>query len=274
MDRLINFLLLITVFLFSCSNDKEMMTESLTGDWLILYPDHHLRTKTERDVYARYQDSVVNLYGLKLIRIKANGEFIEGDSVFKAPGKWALANDKELQLREGGKGFNSFNTTIEGFDNDTLRLQQSLSLEKEKIKVVWHLKKVAEDSLAQRLLSARANDWRKKATGPESESAIRKRLVSLLNYYSDYLKLVSKESSYFLVPRVHLPFRYFQHSIGMKEEMPAGFTNLFYNEEDARKAYEILAATVNQLSNEFQWAENFVVEYGLFFKRMTYRINR
>lgn len=265
---------LFSLLCFSCSSSKQDPAEFLAGNWLVLYPDHQLKTKSERDVYGKHQDSVVNLFGLKMISVKSNGEFAEADSLFKAPAKWILADEIDMQIREGGKGFNPFNATIENFENDTLRLIQYLPLENEKIKVVWHLKKVEEDSLAKKLLSPEANAWRKKPSGPEPESAIRKRLVALLNYYSDYLKLVSQESSYFLVPRVHLPFRYFQHAIGMKEKMPPGFINLFYNEEDAQKAYTILATTVSQLSNEFKWADNFVVEYALFFKRMTYRIDK
>lgn len=270
MKRFYTFLLAACFFL-SCSNKEDIKT-SLAGHWLILYPDHHLRTKTERDVYAKYQDSVVNLYGLKLIDFDAEGHFTEVDSLFKTKGKWILSNENELQLQEAGKGFNPFTTTVDGLENDTLRLTQLLPLEKEKIKVTWYLKKVEEDTLTKKLVAEETNQWRKKPARAETEAEIRKRLKSVLMYYSNYLKLVSQESSYFLIPRLHLPFRYFQHAIGMKEQMPAGFVNLFYNESDALKAYEILSQTVQKLSGQFEWAENFVVEYSLFFKKITYYV--
>jgi len=267
------FCLLLTVpIIFSCTSGNDDVETSLSGDWLILYPDHQLRTKSEREVYGRYQDSLVNLFGLKLIRFDADGKFLELDSVFKTRGQWAVVSDDQLQIREGGKGFNPFNTTIEGLENDTLRLLQTLLLENEKIKVIWHLKKVEGDTLAQKLVSPGANEWRKKPLRSETESEIRRRLAGLLNYYSTYLKLVSQESSYFLKSRVHLPFQYYQHALGMKEQMPAGFINLFYDENDAQKGYAILSQTVSRLSKEFKWAENFVIEYALFFKRMTYYI--
>jgi hypothetical protein len=265
------FLLLALVFYClsgtSCST-KKTPAEAIIGNWLILYPDHHLRTKTERDVYGKYQDSIINLYGLKLISIKENGEFTEVDSLFRSPGKWIFSNDKKMQIREGGRGFNPFTTAFKSIENDTLRLQQSLSLDKEKIEVVWHLKKVDEDTIAIKLFSPEANQWRVKPTSPESDAALRKRLVLLLNYYSDYLKLVSQEAEYFLIPRVHLPFRYYQHAIGLQEKMTPGFVNLFYNEEEAKKGVAILQNTLNQLSNEFEWGDNFVLEYAEFFKRM------
>jgi hypothetical protein len=265
-------LLLTTVFLFSCSS-KQDIKSSLRGHWLVLYPDHQLRTKSEKDVYGKYQDSVVNLYGLKLVEFNPEGQFTEIDSLFKTKGQWVLTNENELQVREGGRGFNPFTTTVEGIQNDTLRLVQLLPLEHEKIKVVWHLKKVDEDTLAQKLVSSEANQWRRKPAKPESDAEIRKRLKSVLMYYSIYLKLVSNESSYFLIPRIHLPFRYYQHAIGMREKITPGFINLFYNENDAKKAYEILSQTITRLSNEFEWADNFVVEYSLFFKKMTYYID-
>jgi hypothetical protein len=272
MYRLSFCLLFVACSLFSCSSEKEDLKTAIAGNWLILYPDHQLKTKSEREVYGKYQDSIVNLLGLKLITLDDNGEFTEMDSLFNKKGQWQLSGEKDLQLREGGKGFNSFTTEIEGLDNDTLRLIQYLPLEKEKIKVVWHLKKVGGDTLANNLLTEEGNQWRKKPVHPETEKEIRNRLAGLLNYYSNYLKLVSKESSYFLIPRIHLPFRYYQHAIGMAPQMSKGFVNLFYDENDARKAYLLLDTTVNQLANEFKWASNFVEEYGLFFKRMTYSI--
>ena len=266
------FITALVIFLFFSCTSKPDVSESVSGNWLILYPDHHLKTNNERDVYGRHQDSIVNLFGLKLISITADGRFTEADSMFKAPASWALSNKNDFHIREGGKGFNPFNASFEAFENDTLRLVQKLPLENEKINVVWHLKNVDDDTIAKKLLSPGANKWRTRSLTPESESAIQQRLVSLLNYYSDYFKLISQESSYFLVPRVHLPFRYYQHAIGMKDEMPAGFISLFYNEDDARKGYQILQTTLLRLANNFEPGENFVVEYGLFFKRMAVRI--
>src|SRR5829696_4776692 len=54
----------------SCNGDSNKNpAEAMTGNWLILYPDHHLKTRSERDVYGKYQDSIVNLFGLKLISL-------------------------------------------------------------------------------------------------------------------------------------------------------------------------------------------------------------
>jgi len=254
----------------SCNNKKEESgIDALTGHWIILYPDHHIKTRSERDVYGKYQDSIVNLFGLKLLNLNENGGFVEVDSLLKTSGKW-MAENETFQIREGGKGFNPFKASVHGLENDTLQLLQYLPLENERIKVVWHLKKVDEDTVALKLFTPEMNEWRKKPSGPESEEALRKRLINMLLFYSDYLKLVSKESSYFLLSRVRLPFHYYQHAIGMREEMSAAFVNLFYDEDDAKKAYDLLQATIQLLKGRFQRDENFVVEYAQFFKRMAF----
>ena len=264
--------MLSAVIFSSCGDTKADYQSELVGTWLVLYPDHQLRTKSERDVYTKYQDSLVNLYGLKLISLTEDGKFTELDSLFKRTGKWTVANENELALREGGKGFDPLATTIQNLENDTLQLVHHLSLDNEKIKVVWHLKNVEKDTIAQKLVSPQMNLWRKKPARLESDAEIRDRLVGLLSFYSEYLKLVSEESSYFLKARVPLPFNYYQHAIGMREQISPAFVSLFYDEKDAQKGYEILSQTIARFANEFEWGDNFVVEYAAFFRKMTYFI--
>ena len=50
--------------------------------------------------------------------------------------------------------------------------------------------------------------------------------------------------------------------------MQPAFINLFYNDDDAKKAYTILEQTINALTNKFDRNENFVVEYSLFLEKM------
>lgn len=265
------FLFILLISLSACSEEKQSTSDSLVGHWLVLYPDHELTTRSQRDVYKKYQDSVVNLFGLKLLQFEENGGLVEIDSLFQRKGKWTL-NEENFRIQEGGKGFNPFVARFENFENDTLRLRQILPLDNEKIKVVWHLKKLDGDTAALKLVTEEANQWRMKPAAPETEEAIRKRLISMLSYYSDYLKLVSKESSYFLVPRIPLPFRYYQHRLAVKDTIYPGFRNVFYNEDDAKKAHQLLASTVTQLQGQFEWDENFVLEYAKFFRRMTFRL--
>lgn len=222
-------------------------------------------------MYGAHQDSIVSLYGLKLISFKADGFFVETDSILKPPGKWTFTKDSLLRIQEGGRGFNPFTTLFQSFDNGTLQLIQHLPLDGEKIELVWHLKKIEND--AAQLFEPSANEWRRKPTAPETGKEMRKRVASMLNYYSDYFKLIGKEAIYFSPARVPLPFRYYQHAIGLNADLSPAFRNLFYNEADAAKAFAILQQAMRD-ANEFPRDDNFVIEYGLFIKQMAGKIKQ
>ena len=261
-------LLLVLLFIGCKSSGPDELSKILPGHWLIVFPEYKLYSQYQRELYSQNQDSIVNLYGLKLISFKNNGTFYETDSFFKAPGKWILNNKSQFMMREGGKGFNPFKTSFLGFDNDTLRLAQMLQLGGEEIKLVWHLKKISDSDSAANLFLPESNAWRKPPSNPESEQAIKKRLIAMLNYYGNYFLLIGKESSYFSLARLPLPFQYYRHAIGMTPTVPQAFHQFFYNSEDSGKAYLILSQTLSAMTGEFDWGENFVVEYGSFLKKM------
>ena len=262
-------------FFSSCGTSEKDLEKSLTGNWLILYPDHQLTSAHQREVYAKYQDSILALYGLKLITLDANGAFKELDSLENPPGKWMITQDSLLKIREGGKGFNPFNTALTSFQDSALLLTQYLPLQDEKIKVVWHLKKVKDDdSIAAKLFSSEANAWRKKPLTPQTADAVKKRLGAMLSYYAGYFDLVGKSSAYFAPVRVPLPFRYYQHAIGLKTEMPVAFINLFYNEAEAATAYNLLEQALNLYKGDFSWGGNLVQEYSAFLKKLAAWLNR
>jgi hypothetical protein len=268
------FLSFVCLLFVSCNPSEKDLAKSLAGNWLILYPDHQLTTTRQREVYAKYQDSILALFGLKLITLDANGTFNEMDSVEKAPGKWMITEDSLLKIREGGKGFNPFNTALTNLRDSEVLLTQYLPLQDEKIKVVWHLKKIEEDSVMAKLFSAEANAWRKKPSSPQSTEALKKRLASILNYYANYFDLVGSASAYFAPVRVPLPFRYYQHAIGLKTEMPAAFVNLFYSQAEAATAYEWLAQALTVFKDDFSWGGNLVQEYSAFLKKLAAWLNR
>ncbi|HUC81343.1 MAG TPA: hypothetical protein VMR70_10530 [Flavisolibacter sp.] len=262
------FALLVLFIFYACSSVKEKSADALTGNWLILYPEHRLTSYRQREVYGRHQDSLISLYGLKLIKLQSDGQFVEIDSLNPRGAKWNL-QDRVFKVQEGGKGFNPFTTRFTDLENDTLKLTQFLRLEGEKIKVIWHLKKIDDEAKEAVLFSEEANSWRKVPAAPETPDAMRKRLAAMLDYYGNYYALVSRESIYFSPARVPLPFQYYQHAMGLQTAMPPSFARLFYNADDARKGYLLLERTLGALSNQFERGDNFVAEYGLFLKRMS-----
>lgn len=256
--------------LFSCGKQSDAAT-ALTGHWLILYPDHKLTSQHQRDVYGRYQDSLLRLYGLKLITLGADGSFQEADSLLKPPGKWLLWGDSLVKIREAGKGFNPFNTTYSGVQEGEALLTQSLLLENERIKLVWHLKKVENGENAASLFSDSLNAWRKIPPAPETGDAMRKRLAAMLHYYAVYFRLVGTEARYFAPGRVPLPLIYYQHAVSVKAVMPDAFEHLFYDDLEAAEAFVLLKQAVEEEKNNFPRDKNFVLEYGLFFEKLAHR---
>lgn len=261
------FLLICAMLSYCKSLNKQKPTEAVTGNWLIIFPNHHLKTAHEREVYSRHQDSIVSLYGLKLISLSANGTFTEVDSLLKSTGKWMFTTGSLLKIQEGGKGFNPFSTTFKKFDNDTLQLTQYLPLENEKIKLVWYLKKVGDGNQATKLFEASSNNWRNKPGAPEPATVMRKRLAEILHYYAGYFTLISKEATYFIPARVPLPLRYYQHGLGLNAELSPDFNALFFNATDAKKAYIILQQAMRAIEIP-STGDNYVIEYGQFLKKM------
>lgn len=259
----------VWLLLASCGASKKDLRTSIAGNWLILYPEHKLASMHQREVYGRHQDSLIKLYGLKLIALGEDGAFHDLEDVDARAGNWLVTTDSLLKIREAGKGFNPFNSQFTSFQKDELLLTQYLPLEDEKVKLVWHLKKIGSDNKAGYLFTPEANAWRRKPAMPESDKDLRKRLSQVLTYYGDYFALVGKEAIYFSPARVALPLRYYQHGVGMRPENRPDFNDFFYNEVDATKAYQLLERSVATLHGDFPSAENFVLEYGLFLTKLS-----
>ena len=118
------YLLLISILFISCLNlnksSNGFTKEDVTGNWLVLYPQHVLKTDEQRELYGKMQDSIVSLMGLKLISFKSGGEFLQIDSLFSKNGNWSLADSGGLKITSAGKGFADFNGEVVGVINDTI----------------------------------------------------------------------------------------------------------------------------------------------------------
>ena len=211
----------------------------------------------------------MNLFGLKLVTFTEDGKFIQVDSIFEKPGAWAM-DSLLLNIRSEGKGFARFAGRFAGVVNDTIMITEFVRLGDEEVKLVWHLKKIPNSSDAAELFVPANNWWRKRPDKSESEDELRKRLIAMLQYYSEYYELVSKESIYFSPLRVFIPFSYYQHGIELKSFWPYDpFTQNFFNVSDARRAYEQLNAAIKKIEDDpFPSGENFVIEYAKYFERL------
>lgn len=266
-------LLLVVCLISSCKTPPKEEPVPSTGDipghWLILYPKHVLKTTEQREVYASAQDSLVSLFGLKLIGFGTNGDFLQVDSSFSTPGKWMVKENNQVMVKQGGKGFEGFKGEFLEIRNDTLRIAEQLKLEDETIQVVWYLKRL-DDKSVKTFFGEQQNWWRKKPAAVEDEAALKKRLKAILEYYSVYFRLVSKESAYFSQTKVPLPFKYYQHAMGIRKlSSDMSFCQLFYDEANAQQAHTILSKTMKDIEHErFPSGRDFVIEYAHYMKKL------
>lgn len=272
MTRLSALLSFIFLLFSSCTlwqTNEINLSEAVKGDWLILYPDHDLKNDEQRKVYGRAQDSILGLLGLKTISFQEDGSFLQTDSIFKTAGKWHFnSENNKLFIRDGGKGLDFFRGNLLDIKKDTMRIVENISLGGQNIKVTWYLKRIT-DKKRSVLFSENENWWRKK-TDSETDLQLKKKVKAILAYYSLYYEMVSKESAYFSQARVFLPFRYYQHSIGLKVfNEKSDFSQLFYNMNQAEQGYAILSQAMDNLKNEsFPSGENFVIEYAKYINHL------
>jgi hypothetical protein len=255
-------------FLAGCNSlpEAERVHKDLSGNWIMLYPDHQLENQRQRVLYSQMQDSIVGLSALKLITLANDGSFAEIDSL-QVTGHWGISPDKIFFISGGGKGFQDFSGQLTSLEGGKLKVTQLLRQQGETIKLVWHLKKIS--GADARLFRPEANNWRIPATTDESEQQIRHRLSEMLKYYADYYSLVTAESSFFVPTRVLLPLRFYQHAIGLKEfDGDSHFTRLFHDRQQAIFAYKLLSNTIKLLRDDFPSRDNYVKEYAAFMSMM------
>jgi len=265
---------LIVLFVISCKSlsETEKLHKTLSGNWLVIAPDHRLKNNLQKVVYSHIQDSIVGSKSLKLISLSNDGTFRQLDETEKK-GRWGTTLDNRVFIEKGGAGFDNFSAGFKGYEGETLLLTEFIEADGEQIELVWNLKKVT-GSYASKLFDAEKNEWRKKPAQPETEKQMKQRLSAMLQYYSDYYSLVTKESSFFISTRVILPFRYYQHAMGIVPLSEAGvFAGLFFNEEQAGQGWKHLKTTFNVLEDKFPEKDNFVEEYAEFMAMMADKID-
>jgi hypothetical protein len=96
----------------------------------------------------------------------------------------------------------------------------------------------------------------------------------MLHYYSLYYEMVSKESAYFSQSRVFLPFKYYQHSMGLRAfNDKSNFSHFFYTTQQAEQAHAILSGAMDKIRNKsFPSGKDFVIEYAMFMNKLAEQI--
>jgi hypothetical protein len=264
-------ILFFLLFITSCAqvSRQEKIQRAVTGDWLVIWGQHRLQDEEQYQVYGKIQDSIIEAKSLKLVRFFDDGSFLQMDTPEQS-GKWQVSRAGEVVIGDGGQGFDNLKTNFLRFKQNELELEEQLNMNGDVILLNWHLKKIKNSSLFER----ERNLWRNRPTRAETEQEIRNRLAIIFIYYSDYFKLVAKESSYFIGRRVPLPLKFYQHAMGTLDFDPrSNFANLFFNEEQARLAHGWVKRTVYRLGNKFPDGKNYVEEYADYMKLVAKEFN-
>lgn len=256
------FFIVSLIFLISCKQESSRPDKIITGNWIVLYPEEELQTREQEKIYAKTQDSFTGLRCLKLLRFTKEGEFNQLDSV-AVKGSWGMKENQLIQVEKGGRGFEPFHATFTSFDGEKMILSELAPVRGEKLRLNWHLLKL-EKGESLKLFDDEMNKWRYKSAKPESDSAVRVRVEQMLKYYAIYFRLLAKESSYFIPGRLMLPVTLYQHGIGLKPfDEESKFASLFYSAEQAKFAWYVLDAAIDNSKTNFKTKGSFTEEYAL-----------
>ena len=255
------------------ANHQPNVNEAISGNWLLLYPDHQRNNVLQTAIYAKAQDSIVNLMGLKLITFSEDGKCQLIDSLYRQTGTWKV-NQNELTVNGAGKGWENFEGRMIGFRNDTLQLVEYIPLRGDSVRIVWFLKKIDGGDKAAALFEEDLNAWRKRSAASETKKQLRAKVKEMLQYYALYFEVVADESAYFVGSRASLPIRYYQHAAGLIPfNDQDAFSRYFYNRQNAAAAYDILEdAFLKDMKKPFPKGDNYVIEYSRFLSRLARRI--
>jgi hypothetical protein len=257
-------LIVILLFVLSCSSlsETEKRRQTISGNWLIISPDHNLQDAGQYRAYSHIQDSIVGLMGLKMIKLSDDGTFQQLDSAGKT-GRWGMTPNNIIFVEQGGRGFEDFSAGFADYKNGLMHLTQFVEADGERIELTWNLKKIT-GNYASKLFAREKNEWRNKPSHPETEQQMRQRLSDMLHYYSAYYKLVTREANFFISKRVILPFTFYQHAMAMKPYDEASFfSGLFFNKEESEKAWNYLKRVLVLLRDDYPHKTDFLEEYSV-----------
>ena len=262
---------MLLIIFASCKQEgKKKLHQVVEGNWFVVYPDDNLLTEKQDDIYAVIQDSITDLKCLKLISFKAGGEFIQIDSAANK-GKWGTKDNEFVMVNDGGNGFENFKAQFSSYseEDSVLKITETVRVKGENLRFVWNLKRLETGERAK-LFNEKMNSWRNRPPAPETEEQLSKRLSQMLLFYSGYFQLISEEASYFMPMRVHMPLKFYQHAIGIKDFKPESrFTSFFYSEEEAKMAYNLLTASIkNSDFDDVEGGNSYTREYSQMLKIM------
>lgn len=228
----------------------------------MLYLSTDDNTEEQTKLYDKVQDSLVTGKGLKLISFYPDGGFAQLDSL-PLTGRWSTKEDNIIYVNDAGKGFDHFKGVFRSFEDGNMELTEMIQDNGVRLELKWHLVRI-DDGDATLLFDEKANAWRKIPVREQTDAEIKDRLVAMLKYYGTYFKLLSEKSSYFIPARVMLPFKLYQHAIGIRSyDENSRFSKLFYSPLQSKFAHAMLDGLIERVKFNFPQKDSFTEEYSL-----------
>lgn len=243
------------------ANEQEA---SIIGNWLIYqiglkedYEDQNLLKDTLSAIKTSNE--------LGTMTIGADYSFLTEDTLGKQLKKhWQLLPPDMIGFKEDDDLFEIVKTT-----DSTLTLSRRIDTKNGATDVLFACKRIDPEKYNGKDLStADLNSWRNKPIAAESNEQLAKRITSLLNYNHIYILSISNSpSDYFNTKRFHLPFRYYNGGMGLKDfDSTTSFSQLFFNGADAKKGYDILKESFNV--RDYPKEKDYMLAYAAFMKGM------
>lgn len=231
----------------------EKTQRQLSGGWLLVSPEAE---SSDAGFAKIVRDSITRVTGLKLVYFGKDGSFWQADS-FAHPGKWMINDNIELLLQHAGAGLEPFHGSIDVVDKGVLQIRKRASLGGAKGVIRWTLKKIDQD-----IFDSKRNQWRVPPATPESDPAVRSRVVAMLEFYRDYFRLVEKKLDYFIPARIDLPMKFYAGGIGLTVFDSTGtFARYFHSADEAQSGYYLLDAALDAIQS-YPEDDNYVLGYA------------
>jgi hypothetical protein len=244
--------------------------DSLAGNWMII----RLSLPGNDRPSVELEDSVITPLKEKIVLTAfsfqpAGSVVIDAGKVARTSGNWQMNSTKQLYITQKDTSVLStplFN--IMRYRNDSLTLENVVKVKNENYAIRYIVKRLRSNDSVPDLFDPSLNKWRNKPAQAEDDAAIKSRLKQVLYYYSAYFANISgNRIPVFNTEKILCPIKFYSGGIGMKKfKTDDGWTNVFFDKKDAKKAHEMLDNAFTNIQGYPDKGGDYVSEYVIALK--------
>jgi hypothetical protein len=244
--------------------------DSLAGNWMII----RLSLPGNDRPSVELEDSVITPLKEKIVLTAfsfqpAGSVVIDAGKVARTGGNWQMNSTKQLYITQKDTSVLStplFN--IMRYRNDSLTLENVVKVKNENYAIRYIVKRLRSNDSVPDLFDPALNKWRDKPAQAEDDAAIKSRLKQVLYYYSAYFANISgNKIPVFNTEKIFCPIKFYSGGIGMKKfKADDGWTNVFFDKKDAKKAHEMLDNAFTNIQGYPDKGGDYVSEYVIALK--------